>query len=60
MVANKIRCVDCGAELDPWEDAYQWENDYICEDCFDGKVNDLSRYEMAQLMGCEVKKVEEI
>ncbi|MEG1633989.1 MAG: hypothetical protein RR314_08070 [Oscillospiraceae bacterium] len=35
---------------------YSWEEgrEYVCEDCFDSLLAELTRREKARLMGCEV------
>ena len=56
----KINCAECGAELAPWDTVFSWENGWLCEDCFDGKVNALSRLELADMLGSQVLTAEEI
>ena len=56
----KINCAECGAEMEPWETVYSWENGWLCEDCFDGKVNALSRSELAGMLGSQMLTAEEI
>ena len=56
----KINCAECGAEMEPWETVYSWENGWLCEDCFDGKVNALSRSELADMLGSQMLTAEEI
>lgn len=57
---KKINCAECGAELAPWDTVFSWENGWLCEDCFDGKVNALSRLELADMLGSQVLTAEEI
>ena len=56
----KINCAECGAEMEPWDTVYSWENGWLCEDCFDGKVNALSRSELADMLGSQMLTAEEI
>ena len=56
----KINCAECGAEMEPWETVFSWENGWLCEDCFDGKVNALSRSELAGMLGSQMLTAEEI
>ena len=57
---KKINCSECGAELAPWDTVFSWENGWLCEDCFDGKVNALSRSELADMLGSQMLTAEEI
>ena len=57
---KKINCAECGAEMEPWETVFSWENGWLCEDCFDGKVNALSRSELADVLGSQMLTAEEI
>jgi hypothetical protein len=56
----KINCAECGAELDPWDTVFSWENGWLCEDCFDGEVNALSRLELADMLGSQMLTAEEV
>lgn len=61
MIKAAIRCADCGAELHLWETAYSWEGiGWLCEDCFEGKRNELSNAEFARLIGSEVCTAEDL
>ena len=61
--SHRLCCRECGAEFEPWEEAYTWEfgqgRELVCRDCFDGLVGELSRREMAELIGSEVMTAEE-
>ena len=57
---KKINCAECGAEIAPWDTVFSWENGWLCEDCFDGKVNALSRLELADMLGSQMLTAEEI
>lgn len=57
---HPIHCDNCLAELEPWEKVYDFENKYLCENCFEAKFDELSLDEKAQLIGSEVRTVEEI
>ena len=57
---KKINCAECGAELAPWDTVFSWENGWLCEDCFDGKVNALSRLDLADMLGSQMLTAEEI
>ena len=57
---KKINCAECGAEMEPWETVFSWENGWLCEGCFDGKVNALSRLELADMLGSQMLTAEEI
>lgn len=56
----KINCAECGAELDPWDTVFSWEKGWLCEDCFDGKVNALSRLELADMLGSQMLTAGEV
>ena len=55
-----MRCADCGAELEPWETVYNFENGWYCEDCFDSMRSEISLAEFAELIGSEVCTVEDL
>ena len=55
-----MRCADCGAELEPWETIYSFNNAWYCEDCFADKRQELSLAEFAELIGSETCKVEDL
>ena len=55
-----MRCADCGAELEPWETIYSFDDAWYCEDCFTGKRHELSNAEFAELIGSETCKVEDL
>ena len=55
-----MRCADCGAEFEPYETVYSFENGWYCEDCFAGKRDELSLAEFAELIGSEACKVEDL
>ena len=55
-----MRCADCGAELEPWETIYSFENGWYCEDCFESMRSELSLTEFAELIGSETCKVEDL
>ena len=55
-----MKCADCGAELEPYETIYSFENGWYCEDCFAGKRDELSLTEFAELIGSETCKVEDL
>ena len=55
-----MRCADCGAELEPWETIYSFDNAWYCEDCFTDKRRELSNAEFAELIGSEVCTVEDL
>ena len=57
---KKINCAECGAEMKPRETVYSWENGWLCEDCFDGKVNALSRLELADMLGSQMLTAGEV
>lgn len=60
---TKYRCPDCGCEMYEGETVYSWTEHqphgeseiYICGDCFDDKFSELTRNEMARLIGSEIK-----
>ena len=56
----KINCAECGVEMEPWETVFSWENGWLCEDCFDGKVNALSRSELADMLGSQMLTAGEV
>ena len=51
-------CSECGAIFFPCEEIFTWERGktckLLCADCFDSQVNELSRFEIAELIGSEV------
>lgn len=55
---RKLHCSACGALLEPWEEAYFWNNGHqrelVCADCFDMLLGALNRREQAALLGVEV------
>ena len=55
-----MRCADCGAELEPWETIYNFDNAWYCEDCFDSMRSEISLAEFAELIGSEVCTVEDL
>ena len=55
-----MKCADCGAELEPWETVYNFENGWYCEDCFDSMRSEISLAEFAELIGSEVCTVEDL
>ena len=55
-----MKCADCGAELEPWETVYNFENGWYCEDCFESMRSELSLAEFAELIGSEVCTVEDL
>ena len=55
-----MRCADCGAELEPWETIYSFDDAWYCEDCFGSMRSELSLAEFAELIGSEVCIVEDL
>ena len=55
-----MKCADCGAELEPWETVYNFENGWYCEDCFDSMRSEISLAKFAELIGSETCKVEDL
>ena len=55
-----MRCADCGAELEPWETIYSFDDAWYCEDCFGSMRSELSLAEFAELIGSETCKVEDL
>ena len=55
-----MRCADCGAELEPWETIYSFDDAWYCEDCFGSMRSELSLAEFAELIGSEVCTVEDL
>ena len=55
-----MRCADCGAELEPYETIYSFENGWYCEDCFDSMRSEMPLAEFAELIGSETCKVEDL
>ncbi len=51
-------CSECGAIFLPCEEIFTWESGrsclLLCADCFDNQVNELSRFEIAELIGSDV------
>lgn len=46
--------------MDCCDKLYSWENGWICDFCFDGKIHELSRDELAELVGSEVKTADDL
>lgn len=62
---ERLRCDECGAAFEPWDEIYTWElgggaSELVCEDCFDGLFGELSRRERAELIGSRVTTAEEL
>ena len=62
---RRIRCAECGAAFDPWDEVYSWDFGgggaaLVCEDCFDALMSELSRHERAELVGSRVMAAEEL
>lgn len=61
--ARRLRCQECGAVFEPWDDIFTWDfggrTELICEDCFDGLFDELSRHEKAEIIGSRVMTAEE-
>ena len=55
-----MRCAYCGAELEPWETIYSFDDAWYCEDCFTDKRLELSNAEFAELIGSEACTVEDL
>ncbi len=51
-------CSECGAVFYPCEEIFTWDRgktcELLCADCFDAQIRDLSRFEIAELLGSEV------
>lgn len=48
--------LDCGHNIYEGESMFDWDGEWLCPDCFQDKVNELSLEEIAELMGVEVQK----
>lgn len=61
-VIRRLRCSECGAVFNPWEEIFSWSDggtdEYVCSDCFDALFDELTRYERAALIGSEIKTAE--
>ena len=61
-VIRRLRCSECGAVFNPWEEIFSWadggEGEYVCCDCFDALFDELTRHERAALIGSEIKTAE--
>lgn len=55
-----MKCADCGAELAPYEMIYSFNGEWLCENCFDGKRDELSLAEFAELIGSEMYTVDDL
>lgn len=59
-----LRCAECGCEFHSWEEIYSWEYDgvpdFVCEDCFDALLSELTRAEKARRMGLDVRDAGEL
>lgn len=64
ILRGRLKCADCCAELEPWEEIYTWYEgscvSYLCCDCFDGRFDELDRHERARLIGSEYLRTEEL
>ena len=51
-------CSECGAIFFPCEEIFTWNKgrtcELICADCFDSRVREFDRFEIAELIGSEV------
>ena len=58
FMKKSLHCSECGARFFPCEEIFTWEHDkdaeLLCADCFDARLNELSRFEIAELIGSEV------
>lgn len=52
-----IICSECLAELPECETLFYWEHEWICEDCFKAKVDELTIVELAELLDVETRSV---
>ena len=59
-IKKRLHCSGCGAWLELWEDIYEWESGWLCEDCFDARIRELTRRELAELLGGRVLTVEDL
>lgn len=52
---NYRRCENCGVEVCDGDSLmmFSWENDTICEDCLQDRVDEMSLTEKAALLGSE-------
>ena len=61
---RRLRCAECGAQFEPWDEIYTWDagrgTELICEDCFDALFGQLDRHERAGLIGARVITAEEL
>ena len=59
-----LRCAECSAVFEPWDEIYFWHDQtgegLICQDCFDGLFEELTRGERAQLVGSAVTTAQEL
>ena len=54
-----VHCSECGARFFPCEEIFTWDigggnAELLCADCFDDRVSELDRFELARLIGSEV------
>lgn len=51
-------CSDCGAKFYPNEEIFTWDEGkttgLLCTDCFDVRISELDRFEIARLIGSEI------
>ena len=59
-MTQRMRCADCGAELEPWETIYSYNGGWYCEDCFESMRSELSLAKFAELIGSETCKAEDL
>lgn len=63
FMKKSLHCTECGARFFPCEEIFTWEGEANCEllcaDCFDDRVSELDRFELARLIGSEVYILDE-
>lgn len=55
-----MKCADCGGEIAPYETIFSFNGEWLCESCFEGKRDELSLVEFAELIGSEVCRAEDL
>lgn len=50
---DKYYIADCGCEVYEGDAIYEWNEGYICEECFKLKINEMKPNEIADYMGID-------
>lgn len=59
MPKNKIYCSDCGCEMERDELLYSFNNRWLCRDCLEYDLQDLSADDLIALLDIESRPAED-